>query len=143
MMLGEKKGQVSLEYMLIFSISLIILVAFTIPLLNQTMSDTFDVSDSLQAKSDLSKIAHAVQQVYGEGEGAKQRIDIDSSKAVKIDVSANQISSKVKLNSNQYKVIKISVKSNLKTTTFKLDKGKNSFVVEWPVGNNNMILYSI
>jgi hypothetical protein len=53
------------------------------------------------------------------------------------------ISSKIKLNNNKYKVIKINVKSKLKTTTLKLDEGKNSMVVEWPVGEENMILYAI
>jgi len=91
----------------------------------------------------LSKIADAIKQVYGEGEGSKQTVSIDVYKPVKIDVSNNQISSKIKLNNNQYKVEKINVHSKLKTGTFKLNKGKNSLVVEWPVGNENMILYAV
>ncbi|WP_296791484.1 class III signal peptide-containing protein [uncultured Methanobrevibacter sp.] len=139
----DDRGQVSLEYILIFAVSLIILIAFTMPFLNETMSDTFDVSDSLKTKVDLSKIADAIKHVYGEGEGSKQTVSIDVYKPVKIDVSNNQISSKIKLNNNQYKVEKINVHSKLKTGTFKLNKGKNSLVVEWPVGNENMILYAV
>ena len=142
-MMLDDRGQVSLEYILIFAVSLIILIAFTMPFLNETMSDTFDVSDSLKTKVDLSKIADAIKQVYGEGEGSKQTVSIDVYKPVKIDISNNQISSKIKLNNNQYKVEKINVHSKLKTDTFKLKKGKNSFVVEWPVGNENMILYTV
>ncbi len=142
-MMLDDRGQVSLEYILIFAVSLIILIAFTMPFLNETMSDTFDVSDSLKTKVDLSKIADAIKQVYGEGEGSKQTVSIDVYKPVKIDVSNNQISSKIKLNNNQYKVEKINVHSKLKTGTFKLNKGKNSLVVEWPVGNENMILYAV
>ena len=142
-MMLDDRGQVSLEYILIFAVSLIILIAFTMPFLNETMSDTFDVSDSLKTKVDLSKIADAIKQVYGEGEGSKQTVSIDVYKPVKIDVSNNQISSKIKLNNNQYKVEKISVHSKLKSGTFKLNKGKNSLVVEWPVGNENMILYAV
>lgn len=142
-MMLDDRGQVSLEYILIFAVSLIILIAFTMPFLNETMSDTFDVSDSLKTKVDLSKIANAIKQVYGEGEGSKQTVSIDVYKPVKIDVSNNQISSKIKLNNNQYKVEKINVHSKLKTGTFKLNKGKNSLVVEWPVGNENMILYAV
>lgn len=142
-MMLDDRGQVSLEYILIFAVSLIILIAFTMPFLNETMSDTFDVSDSLKTKVDLSKIADAIKQVYGEGEGSKQTVNIDVYKPVKIDVSNNQISSKIKLNNNQYKVEKINVHSKLKTGTFKLNKGKNSLVVEWPVGNENMILYAV
>lgn len=142
-MMLDDRGQVSLEYILIFAVSLIILIAFTMPFLNETMSDTFDVSDSLKTKVDLSKIADAIKQVYGEGEGSKQTVSFDVYKPVKIDVSNNQISSKIKLNNNQYKVEKINVHSKLKTGTFKLNKGKNSLVVEWPVGNENMILYAV
>ena len=142
-MMLDDRGQVSLEYILIFAVSLIILIAFTMPFLNETMSDTFDVSDYLKTKVDLSKIADAIKQVYGEGEGSKQTVSIDVYKPVKIDVSNNQISSKIKLNNNQYKVEKINVHSKLKTGTFKLNKGKNSLVVEWPVGNENMILYAV
>ena len=142
-MMLDDRGQVSLEYILIVAVSLIILIAFTMPFLNETMSDTFDVSDSLKTKVDLSKIADAIKQVYGEGEGSKQTVSIDVYKPVKIDVSNNQISSKIKLNNNQYKVEKINVHSKLKTGTFKLNKGKNSLVVEWPVGNENMILYAV
>lgn len=142
-MIKENRGQVSLEYLLVFAISLIILIAFTMPLLNNTMSDTFDVSDTLKVKSDLSNIAQAIKEVYGEGEGSKKRLDLDVNKPVKIDVSNTQISSKIKLNNNQYKVVKINVKSKLKMDSFKLSKGKNSFVVEWPVGENNMLLYEI
>ena len=142
-MIKDNKGQVSLEYLLIFAVSLIILIAFTMPLLNETMSNTFDVSDSLKAKDDLSKIAQALMKVYGEGEGSKQTVNLDLKKGVKIDVSGNQISSKIKLNTKQTKVIKINVRSNLKTTALKLDKGKNSLVVEWPVGEKNMKLYQI
>ena len=142
-MMLDDRGQVSLEYILIFAVSLIILIAFTMPFLNETMSDTFDVSNSLKTKVDLSKIADAIKQVYGEGEGSKQTVSIDVYKPVKIDVSNNQISSKIKLNNNQYKVEKINVHSKLKTGTFKLNKGKNSLVVEWPVGNENMILYAV
>lgn len=142
-MMMDDRGQISLEYILIFAVSLIILIAFTMPFLNESMSDTFDISDSLKTKADLSKMADAIKQVYGEGEGSKQTVSIDVYKPVKIDVSNNQISSKIKLNNNQYKVEKISVHSKLKTGTFKLNKGKNSLVVEWPVGNENMILYAI
>ncbi len=113
------------------------------PLLNEVMSNTFDVSDSLKAKDDLSKISHAVMKVYGEGEGSKQTVTLDIRKEVRIDVSNSQISSKIKLNGKQNKVVKINVKSTLKTDSFKLEKGKNSFIVEWPVGEKNMKLYKI
>ena len=137
----ENRAQVSLEYLLIFSISLIILIAFTLPLLVDSMDNTFDVSDSLKAKSDLSKIAMAIRQVYGQGQGSRQTVNFDSSLPVKVDVANNHVTSKIKLKNGNYKVEKINVKSKLKTTTFKLNKGRHTFVVEWPVGSEYMIIY--
>lgn len=142
-MIGDNRGQVSLEYLIIFAVSLIILIAFTMPLLNESMSNTFDVTNSLDVKSDLSKISQAIMKVYGGGEGSKQTVTVDSKKESRIDVSSSQISSKVKLNDKQSKVIKLNVKSNIKAGSIKLDKGKNTFVVEWPVGKKNMILYKL
>lgn len=137
----EQSGQVSLEYLLIFSLSLIILIAFTMPLLEKSMDNAFDVSDSLNAKSDLLKIAQAVKQVYGQGQGSKQTVKAEIEVPVKIDISDNVISSKIKLKNGEYKVSKVSVRSTLKTGTFKLNKGWHTFVVEWPVGSRNMIIY--
>lgn len=139
-MMKESRGQVSLEYLLIFALSLIILVAFTMPFLVQSMDMSFDVSSSIGAKSDLSRMAHAIKQVYGEGQGSKQTITIDADVPVKIDVANNHVSSKIKLKNGDNKVVKMNVKSTLKTNSFKLNKGMHTFVIEWPVGSKNMII---
>lgn len=138
----DDKGQVSLEYLLIFAVSLIVLIAFTLPLLEGSMSNTFDVSDSLNVKSDLSKLSYAIKQVYGQGQGSRITVDLDINRPVKINIANNYVSSKIKLNNNQYKEIKIPVKSKLKNNSFKLSNGKNTFVIEWPVESENMIIYT-
>ena len=111
------------------------------PLLVQSMDNTFDVSDSLKTKSDLSKIAQAIKQVYGEGQGAKQSVNVDISRPVRIDIDNTHIKSNIKLKNGDNKVVKINVKSKLETNSFKLNKGINTLVIEWPVGSENMILY--
>lgn len=137
----DDKGQVSLEYLLIFAITFIILIVFTLPLLEESMKNTFDVSDSLKTKSDLSRLSQAIKQVYGQGQGSRITMDLDINSPVKIDVSNNYVSAKIKLKNNQYKEIKVPVKSKLKTSSFKLSKGKNTFVIEWPVGSEYMAIY--
>lgn len=137
----DENGQVSLEYLLIFSISLMILIVFTMPFLHESMDSTFDVYDSLNLKSELSEISHAVMKVYGQGQGSKQKVTITSDRDIKINVKNSYISSKIKLRNNEYKEIKIEVKSNLKSDTIYLDKGRNNLIVEWPDGENNMIIY--
>ena len=67
-MIKESSGQISLEYILIFAISLMVLMLFTLPLAEESIKDTADVSDSLNAKYELSKISQAVNEVYWEGQ---------------------------------------------------------------------------
>ena len=137
----ESRGQVSLEYILIFTISLIILMVFTLPLSEESVSNTLDVSDSLNVKYGMSKVAQAIKEVYGEGQGSKQTISMDSPKNIKVTVGNNYVSCKLKLKSNQYKEIKEYYSSNLKKTSINLEKGENTIIVEWPVGSDNMIIH--
>lgn len=139
----DSRGQVSLEYLLIFSMSLILLIAFTLPLLEQSMDNTFDVSDSIKTKEELSKIAQAIKKVYGDGQGSKQTVYLDVDKSVKIDITNNHVSSKIKLKDNKQKEIRIDVISKLKSKSFKLSKGEKTFVVEWPENSKNMIIYQL
>lgn len=140
-MIKGKRGQVSFEYLLIFSISLIILIVFTMPLINHTMATTFDVSESLDVKDDLSKIALSINGVYGEGQGARQTVSINAVKPFKVDVAGSYLSCNLKLKDNNNKLIKVPCKSNLKSSSIYLDKGMNNVVVEWPVGSENMLIY--
>lgn len=139
-MMKDNRGQVSLEYLLIFTISLIILIAFTMPLVNKSMETTLDVSDSLKIKSDLSKIASAINTVYGEGQGSKQTVNVYATHSVKVNVESNYLYCNLKLKDKSNKYIKVPCKSNLKSCSLTLKKGKNSVVVEWPSGGENMFV---
>ena len=135
------RGQVSLEYMLIFAISLILLAVFTLPLTERTIENTLDVSDTLDVKSDLSKISLAVKEVYGQGQGSKQTIHIVSSKDLQVNVADNYISCTLKLNDGQTKTEKMYFKSTLEKSSIYLKKGENSIVVEWPENCENMQIF--
>lgn len=140
-MIKDNGGQISLEYLLIFSVSLIILIVFTMPLLEESMDNTFDVYDSIKTKSDLSKLAQAIKQVYGQGQGSKKTVYLNVEKPVRINIDGNHISANIKLKDNQNKKININIKSTLESNSFKLSKGEKTFVVEWPVNSKNMIIY--
>ena len=140
MMLKENSAQISLEYLLVFAISLIILVAFTLPLLEFEIENTLDVSDSLKIKSDLSKISNAISQVYSEGQGSKQTVFIKSDNSIRINVNKNSLSVNFKLNDNSNKKIKSNHNSNLLSSSINLKKGSNYITVEWPIGGENMII---
>lgn len=139
-MVKDNVGQVSLEYLLIFALSLMVLIVFTLPLLEESMNNTFDVSDSIKTKSDLSKMAQAIKQVYGEGQGSRKTVSLEINKPVKIDIADDHVSSKIKLKNGQQKEIKINVNSKLKTNSFKLSKGEKIFVIEWPINSQYMTI---
>ncbi|WP_432645389.1 class III signal peptide-containing protein [Methanobrevibacter sp.] len=143
MMIKENGGQISLEYMMIFTISLIILIVFTLPLAENSIKDTLDISDSLNVKSDLSKISNAIRQVYGEGQGSKQTIKIESKNRIKINIEDSYISTSFKLKSNSKKDIKNYVTSNIQKTSISLDDRENIIVVDWPMNSKNMLIYTI
>jgi len=140
-MVKESSGQISLEYILVFSISLIILMVFTLPLAEQSINDTLDVSDTLDAKNCLSKISQAIKQVYSEGQGSKHTIYLNVNKKVRMDISSSHVSCKLKLNDKSNKQIGEEVLSRIKSTSITLDKGENVLIVEWPVNAENMLIY--
>ena len=141
MMIRDSRGQVALEYMLIFAVSLILLIVFTLPLTQFAVEDTLDVSDTLNAKSDLSKISQAIKEVYGQGQGSRQTVTIVSSKNVKMNIAGNYASCTFQLNDGTLKSEKIYYKSTLKKSSLYIKKGENSIVVEWPQSSENMQIY--
>ena len=141
MMVRDNGGQVALEYLLIFAISLILLIVFTLPLTQVAVEDTLDVSDTLEVKSDLSKIVHAIKEVYGQGQGSRQTVNVASSKNLKVNVASNYISCSLKLKDGSAKLERVYFTSTLKKSSINLAKGENSVVVEWPQSSENMQIY--
>jgi uncharacterized protein (UPF0333 family) len=140
-MMDDSKGQVALEYILIFAVSLILLVVFTMPLTEQTIENTLDVSDAMDAKSDLSRMSEAISEVYGQGQGSKQTVNVVLSKDLKVDVTGNSISCTLKLRDGKNKAEKLHFKSTLEESSIYLKKGENSIVVEWPENSENMQIF--
>ncbi|MBE6502249.1 MAG: class III signal peptide-containing protein [Methanobrevibacter thaueri] len=139
--MNDSKGQVALEYLLIFAVSLILLVIFTLPLTELTIQNTLDVSDTLNAKSDLSKLSQAIEEVYGQGQGSRQTVNVVLSKNCKVNVESNYISCNLKLHDGKSKSEKIYFKSTLEKSALYLKKGENSIVIEWPENSENMQIF--
>lgn len=140
-MIKDNKGQISLEYLLIFAVSLILLIAFTLPLAEIAVEDTFDVSDTLNAKSEMSKLSSAISQVYAEGQGSKQTLYLDMDEPLSVKITVSYLSASVPLYDGDYKQLKIYHTSNLDSGSLFLDKGMNKIIVEWPVGDEKMQIY--
>ncbi len=137
----DSKGQISLEYLMIFAVSLILLIAFTLPLSEIAIQDTLDVSNSLNAKSELSKLSNAINQVYSEGHGSKQTLYLDMDNSLTVKIANSYLSASVRLHDGSYKQLKIYYNSNLDSGSLFLDKGMNRIIVEWPINEENMQLY--
>lgn len=141
-MMKEDRGQVALEYIMIFAISLILLIAFTLPLAEKSVENTLEISDSLDTKSNLAKIAQEVMQVYGEGQGSKQSVDVISKQTMKVNIDEGHVSSNLKLKDGTSKLIEVDCSSNIPKSSIYLSEGQNTVVVEWPVGSENMNIYT-
>lgn len=140
--MNDEMGQISLEYLLIVTIALIILIVFTLPLTELTIKNTLDISDNMNVKSDLSNIAHSIKTVYGEGQGSKQTINIVSSKDMTINVDNNHVSCNMKLKDGSSKIEREYYSSTLEKSKLNIKKGENTIIVEWPVSSENMIISS-
>lgn len=140
-MIREDKGQVSLEYLLIFAVSIILLIAFTLPLAQTAIENTMDVSNSLNVKSELSKLSDAITLVYSEGQGSKQTVYLTLDESVNVKISNSYLSCNYKLNDGKYKNFELDYNSNLDGGSIFLDRGENKIIVEWPVNDEKMIIY--
>ena len=137
----DSKGQVSLEYLLILTVSLLLLIVFTLPLTEMTIQNTLDVSDSMNMKSDLSKLSQAVKTVYGQGQGSRQSVNIVTKQSINLNINKNYMSCNLKLKDGSTKTVKENYNSNLKKSSIPLSKGTNTVIVEWPSGSYNMRIY--
>jgi uncharacterized protein (UPF0333 family) len=140
-MMKEDKGQVSLEYLLIFAVSIILLIAFTLPLAEMAIENSMGVSNSLNVKAELSKLSNAISLVYSEGHGSKQTVYLTLDEPINVKISNSYLSSNYKLNDGKYKDFKLNYNSNLNKGSLFLDKGENKIIVEWPLNDEKMIIY--
>ena len=140
-MIKDNRGQISLEYLLIFAVSLILLITFTLPIAEFGLEKTLDVSNTLNVKSEISKMSNAISQVYSEGQGSKQTLYLNLNKAVSVKITNSYLSTSFKLSDGKTKVIKLNHESNLDSGSMFLDKGENKIIIEWPVNNRQMTIY--
>lgn len=72
----DNKGQIALEYLLIFFILLIILSIITIPLLYEGIEATNDVTKTVKVKSFLTELQKNVKLIYSLDTGSKRTIGV-------------------------------------------------------------------
>lgn len=130
----DNKGQLSLEYILSSMIVILIISLISVPILITAMDNYNDIIDSINCKSELSKITDAIDFCYASGKGSKRIVYVDFNHDVDINFNndgENGLAS-VYLNlSDTSKEIECSFDYPDLNENVHLSKGLNKIIVKW------------
>ena len=133
------KGQLSLEYVLSSMIVLLIISIISVPILLTAMDYSTDIIDSINSKSELSKITGAIDFCYASGKGSKRIVFVDFNRNVDIrfynDGKRGFASINLNLSDNE-KEISSSFDYNGLNENIHLSKGFNKIAVKWDEDSN-------
>ena len=135
----DNKGQLSLEYVLSSMIVILIISLISVPILLTAMDYSNDIIDSINAKSELSKITDAIDFCYASGKGSKRIVYVDLNRNVDIRLynDGNKGFASIDLNlSDNSKEITSSFDYNGLNENIHLSKGFNKITVIWDEDSN-------
>ena len=138
-MIIDKKGQLSLEYVLSSMIVILIISLISVPILLTAMDYSNDIIDSINAKSELSQITDAIDFCYASGKGSKRIVYVDLNRNVDIRLynDGNKGFASIDLNlSDNSKEITSSFDYNGLNENIHLSKGFNKITVIWDEDSN-------
>ena len=136
----EKKGQLSLEFLLISLIVILAFISISLPLAEIAIGSTLDLSESLETKSEILKITGAIDDVYSDGIGSKRVVIVEVPKDIVISFSKDFLSNSgiattyIDLNksTNNTKKIEVPFKANNSENTLILNKRVlTKVIVQW------------
>ena len=134
-----KKGQLSLEYVLSSMIVILIISLISIPILLTAIDFSNDIMDSINSKSELSKITDAIDFCYASGKGSKRVVLVDFNRNVDIRIyndGKNGLAS-INLNlSGNSEEITSNFDYNGLNENIHLSKGFNRIAVKWDEDSN-------
>ena len=133
------KGQLSLEYVLSSMIVILIISLISIPILLTAIDYSNDIIDSINSKSELSKITDAIDFCYASGKGSKRVVLVDFNRNVDIRIyndGKNGLAS-INLNlSDNSQEITSYFDYNVLNENVHLSKGFNRIAVKWNEDSN-------
>ncbi len=141
----EDKGQLSIEYLFIFIISLILILSLILPFVSNVFDYTFDVSNSYTTKAELSQIANGINYVYASGSGSRRTVFVNMAENTEVYIynqnnKAYLIASKVLSDNNTKEIIVETEKTDINSNLF-LYKGFNKVIIEWRDNSSNINVY--
>ena len=133
------KGLLSLEYVLSSMIVILIISLISIPILLTAIDFSNDIMDSINSKSELSKITDAIDFCYASGKGSKRVVLVDFNRNVDIRIyndGKNGLAS-INLNlSGNSEEITSNFDYNGLNENIHLSKGFNRIAVKWDEDSN-------
>ena len=135
----DNKGQLSLEYVLSSMIVILIISLISVPILLTAIDYSNDIIDSINAKSELSKITDAIDFCYTTGKGSKRIVYVDFNQNVDIRLysEGNKGFASINLNlSDNLKEIRSSFDYNALNDNIHLSKGFHKIAVKWDEDSN-------
>ena len=133
------KGQLSLEYILSSMIVILIISLISIPILLAAMDYSNDIIDSINSKSELSKITDAIDFCYASGKGSKRIVLVDFNRNVDIrlhnDGKRGFASINLSLSDDSKEIISY-FDYNCLNENIHLSKGFNRIAVKWDDDSN-------
>ena len=135
------KGQLSLEFILSSMIVILIISLISVPILLTAMDYSNDILDSINSKSELSKITDAIDFCYASGKGSKRIVLVDFNRNVDIrlynDGKNGLASISLNLSDNSQEITSYFDYNGL-NENIHLSKGFNRIAVKWD-DNSNVI----
>ena len=133
------KGQLSLEYVLSSMIVILIISLISIPILLTAIDFSNDIMDSINSKSELSKITDAIDFCYASGKGSKRVVLVDFNRNVDIrlynDGKNGLATINLNLSGNSEKITSNFDYNGLNENIY-LSKGYNRIAVKWDENSN-------
>lgn len=133
------KGQLSLEYVLSSMIVILIISLISIPILLTAIDFSNDIMDSINSKSELSKITDAIDFCYASGKGSKRTVLVDFNRNVDIrlynDGKNGLALINLNLSDNSQEITRYFDYNGL-NENIHLSKGFNRIAVKWDENSN-------
>jgi len=134
----DKRGQLSLEFILISFVAILIFVSISLPLTSIAIDSILDSTNAIETKSEILKIINSIDDVYSDGVGSKRIVFIEVPQDTTVhfykNISSNTgiASGSMNLNNDVIKVIEIPFKANnIHNTVILRKKVITKVTVEW------------